>query len=153
MENKTIYIIILHYGEISVTQACIASILTFEKEIQKKIIIVNNTKTKLTNKNFIDDKEINIRNVRENLGFAKGVNMGITFALEKKAKYILLLNNDTILQKPIIKKLLSVFEKEKHAGIVGPAIAFLKKKKTVYDLGGKVNYFFGRTTHDEIEKK
>ncbi|MFZ5932581.1 MAG: glycosyltransferase family 2 protein [Patescibacteria group bacterium] len=56
-----------------------------------------------------------IKNYR-NLGFAKANNQGMKIA---KGEYILLLNNDTIVKKGAIKKLLDFAKEIKEAGVVG----------------------------------
>ncbi|MFH1847977.1 MAG: glycosyltransferase family 2 protein [Candidatus Omnitrophota bacterium] len=60
-----------------------------------------------------------IRN-NSNLGFCRGVNIGIEYALENTtSKYILLLNNDTAVNKNFLYELVDVFMEHKDIGIVG----------------------------------
>lgn len=140
----------LHYGNVlPTTKACITSILKKEKGKYQIVLVNNNTET-LTKDVFSDNKNITIINNGKNMGFAAGANVGIRYALSKKADYIILLNNDTILENPIIQKFIQFLQSEKHAGIVGPAITFLYQGKQIYDLGGRVNTLWGRTSHDEV---
>src|SRR3989344_4898538 len=122
---KRIFIVVLHYGDSNLTLNCIKSILR-----NKKLKIINN---------------------KENLGYAGGMNIGIRYALSKGADYVLLLNNDVFFEKEIISNLVNFFEKNKNAGIVAPAIKFIKKKKKKKNFGGKDNKIFGRTSHNEAE--
>ena len=145
---KKIYIVILHYGSLEVTKKCVNSLYKNEHYFTK-LIIVNNSNITLTPKNF-NKKEIKIINNGRNLGFAGGVNVGITFSLKEKANYIVLLNNDTQISKPFIEGLINVFKKHSDLGIVGPSICFQRNNLTIYDLGGKINWLIGRTTHDEV---
>lgn len=85
-----------------------------------------------------------IRN-KENLGFAGGSNIGIRYALKEGATHVLLLNPDTVVRKNLIKPLF-----ENGADIVGPVIKFKRKGEWTYDLGGVVNFFIGRTSHNEV---
>lgn len=58
-----------------------------------------------------------------NLGFASGNNVGIRYALSKgDYDYILLLNNDTIVQEDFLVKLISFMKSFKTAGVSGPKI-------------------------------
>lgn len=69
---------------------------------------------------------------KENYGFAKGNNIGIKFALKFfKPDYILLLNNDTVVDKDFLSELIEFSERTK-ADIVGPKIYY-------YDFNGKKN--------------
>lgn len=151
MKTRKIFIIILHFGDITVTQECIKSLLENETAAFE-IIVVNNDKQKLFKQTFENAKNITVINNVENVGFAAGVNIGIKYALSKKADYILLLNNDTSIEKPFLQTLTVFLENNKHAGIVGPAIEFHKDGKTIYDLGGNINKLLGRTSHTEVEK-
>ena len=86
---------------------------------------------------IIDNSPPNI-----NLGFGAAANIGIKKALEKGADKILLLNPDVKITTDEIKKI-------KDGDIVSPVLKFKRDGKWVYDYGGKVNWFIGRTTHDE----
>jgi len=45
---------------------------------------------------------------KENLGFSRGNNIGIKYALENNTDYILLLNNDIIARPDFLEKLVKV---------------------------------------------
>lgn len=141
-----IFIIILHFGDPKVTSDCIKSIISNRLSFEKIIVVDNGG-------NFEPSFENNLKvfKNRKNLGFAAGVNIGIKYALLKKADYILLLNNDTIVEEDFLSKLIAKSLKE-NIGILAPAIKFHKSGKVVYDLGGKLNVLFGRTTHNEVDK-
>lgn len=147
---KNIYIVILHFGDITVTKQCIASIQKYERSYEK-IIIVNNDANKITANEFLSKKVIVINNAK-NVGFAAGVNRGITHALHKKADAVVLLNNDTLLKKPILHLLVQTLEKDPSIGIAGPSIHFKKNRKALFDIGGKINPWTGRTSHREVGK-
>lgn len=61
-----------------------------------------------------------------NLGFAGGNNVGIEDALKRKIDYIILMNNDLILQKDIIVKLVNFMKKNQDVGIASPKMYFAK---------------------------
>ncbi len=85
-----------------------------------------------------------VDNNRINRGFAGGVNVGIKKALAKKATHILLINPDIKFAKTAIYSLLKV-----DSDIVSPVLKFIRDGKEILDYGGKVNWFLGRTTHNE----
>lgn len=143
-------VVIVHYGPLATTKSCIDSLLTKDPDVGK-IIVVNNNVSNISAADFAD-KNIIVLNNGRNLGFAGGVNKGITYALSHGTQEILLLNNDTLVKGPFLKQLRKDFESNSKLGIVGPAISFKKGKKTVYDLGGDVDFLFGRTSHTEVAK-
>lgn len=79
----------------------------------------------------------------ENLGFAGGNNQGIRLALKEGADYVLLLNNDTVVEPDFLKKMVEAAEEEETAGIVGPLILF-DSKKTIWSAGGRIGRCFTR---------
>lgn len=144
-----ITIIILHYGIVKVTQKCIKSLLAHET-YPFSLLVVNNTGEKLKKKQFTS-KKMTLINTKKNLGFAGGVNVGIAYALSKKADAVCLLNNDTIITKPFLQSLEKVIE-GKNVGIVGPSLHFIKNTTSLFDIGGKINNLFLRTSHKEVKK-
>ncbi|MEM0203273.1 MAG: glycosyltransferase family 2 protein [Archaeoglobaceae archaeon] len=66
---------------------------------------------------------------KENYGFAKGNNIAVKFVLSfLKPKYVLLLNNDTVVSKDFLKELAKTAESDESIGIVGPKIYFYDYK-------------------------
>lgn len=57
-----------------------------------------------------------------NLGFAAGINVGIARALELDAAYVLLLNNDTVVNPDFLEPLVAICEEDHQVGVVGPTV-------------------------------
>ncbi len=85
-----------------------------------------------------------IDNNKINRGFAGGANQGFKKAAKSKPSYYLLLNPDLKFSPTIISTLI-----KNGSDIVGPVLKFKRHGNWVYDFGGKVNWFLGRTTHIE----
>jgi len=67
----------------------------------------------------------------KNYGFAGGNNIGIRYALKAlNPDYILLLNNDTVVDREFLNNLIKFAERDKETGIVGPKIHY-------YDYDGR----------------
>ena len=83
-----------------------------------------------------------IRNER-NSGFAEGSNIGIRFALSTMdPSYILLLNNDTVVDHAFLTQLVRVGESNSRIGIVGPKILyydFRGKNDVIWYAGGRID--------------
>ncbi len=147
-----IYLVILHYGKADNTLSCLRSITKLKKDnLQIKVILVDNNSTSeeswLRKLNLPPSEVITIKNL-QNLGFAGGINIGIKEALKNKnIDYILILNNDTILPKNFLQKILINPD-----DITAPVIKFKFKSYWVYDYGGKINWWTGRTKHLESSR-
>ena len=57
-----------------------------------------------------------------NRGYAAGNNLGIRAALARAADYVLILNNDTVVEKGFLEPLVGYAEGNKHVGTVGPMV-------------------------------
>lgn len=123
---KKLFIIILDYKNKPVFGNCFKSVhlAKVPKSWQKEILVVDNNKI--------------------NLGFAKGMNKGIKEAMKKGAEAVLLLNQDTVVEKNFLIPLLT-----NKADIVSPVIKFRREGKRVYDFGGRINWWIGRSKHLE----
>lgn len=87
-----------------------------------------------------------VDNSFKNRGFARAVNLGIENILFKKPNKLLLINPDVEIEAESFKEFLS----GDSADITAPIIAFKRKGRTIYDLGGKVNLILGRAKHIEM---
>lgn len=61
-----------------------------------------------------------------NLGFAGGNNVGIKDAFDRGSDYVILMNNDLILPKDIVTKLISFMEESPGVGLSSPKMYFAK---------------------------
>lgn len=85
----------------------------------------------------------------KNYGFAEGNNIGIKFALNKmNTNYILLLNNDTVVDKDFLGELVDIAEKRDHIGFCGPKsyyYDFEGRKDVINFAGGSLNILKGHS--------
>ena len=137
-------VIILNFNNKEDINYCLKSLIKAYLKIN--IIVVDNASTDNSIQSIISlryEKLMIIKNKR-NLGFARGMNRGIRFALKQGAESVLLLNPDTLVGKGFLEPLLT-----NKADVVGPIIKFKRKGQWVYDFGGKINFWLGRTSHYE----
>lgn len=125
---KKVAIVVLDYKNKKDTQECIKSIEHLEiQDVSLSVIVVNNdTSTTYEVKDFSEHMSLTIINSTINGGYTGGNNQGIEQAKASGAEYILLLNNDTIVDKKLLKELLSVLEKDPKIGLISPKIYFFK---------------------------
>ena len=75
---------------------------------------------------------------RENLGFSKGINVGLKAVLYEPPDYTILLNNDVIVSETWLEKLVTALENETNIGVAGCKLLF--PNRTIQHLGGYVEY-------------
>ena len=88
----------------------------------------------------------------ENLGFAKGNNVGIDRALSLGCDFVLLLNNDVVVDAGLIDNLLSAFAADPSVGIAGPKIYYYTPRDRIWFAGGEVFLARGVTRHIGIRQ-
>lgn len=91
--------------------------------------------------------------IGKNLGFSGGNNIGIKYALENNADYLLFLNNDTAVEPEFLKKLIKTGESDAKIGIIGPKIYYFDEPNRIWSAGGNMNWFGGNTQlgGDQVE--
>jgi GT2 family glycosyltransferase/Flp pilus assembly protein TadD len=130
-------IVILTFNQIDYTQKCIESVLKHTKEHFELIIVDNGSSDGTVEYLQSEFKDLRpeiqtkiIQNTR-NLGFAAGNNQGIAAA---KGDYVLLLNNDVVVTRGWLQRLLSCAEQEPQTGIVGPQTNCVAGPQRVADV-------------------
>ncbi len=78
-----------------------------------------------------------------NSGFPGGNNIGIGIARKTGAKYVLLLNNDTVVDPPFLDELVEAAEKDTAIGIAGSKVYFHASPRLIQTAGGFIHWFTG----------
>lgn len=148
---KHIFVSLLNFNGMKNTLACLDSLKDIKKDNFKlTIVVVDNAseeKFDLRSGNIGDTPLVIIKN-EKNLGFSGGHNVGIQYCLENGADYVLILNNDTYVDKNFLEELLKVSENDKKIGILAPKIYFApgfefhKERYSKKELG-KVFWYAG----------
>jgi len=143
--NGKVFIIILNWNGKDDTIECLSSVYKIEYHDFAVVVVDNGSTDKSTEtiRNIFPQTTI-IEN-KANLGFAGGNNIGIRYALERRADFILLLNNDTITDPNILTELIIAYKALQNPGFLGCKIYF-------YDRPETIQYFGGDYSHDHILK-
>lgn len=151
-------IVILNWNRKSDTQECLASLARIKTSFKLEIIVVDNASTdgsRIEIRRLLKKISFNKKNFRseliknkENLGFCGGNNIGIKHALNHGAEWVLLLNNDTLVDEDFLVNLIKEVQRDSKVGIACPKIYFApgyEFKKEVYSSKdkGKVIWYAG----------
>lgn len=138
-----VIIIILNWNGKEDTIECLESLknITYPNY---KILLVDNGSTD-GSVDFFKRRypEIEIVENQENLGFAEGNNVGMRRALEKGSDYVLILNNDTVVDSHFLQELINLAEQDLKIGIVGPKIYYYDNPSKINSAGGTINWNVG----------
>jgi len=112
-----ISIVIINYNTLNITKQCIQSIVDHTKDVAYEIILVDNASTE----GNTDDLKVLFPQIKlikspDNVGFAKGNNLGIKHAT---GEIILLLNSDTYFTENVLIKALTKFKMLSNIGFLG----------------------------------
>lgn len=122
-----IVFVILHYTAIEMTISCVASIRRYIDTVKYKIIIVDNCSPddswRELNVLLGKKADIVLLHSDENVGFARGNNIGFSYARQNyHPQFLVLMNNDVrLIQGWIYKNLTQKYEETDYA-VLGPMI-------------------------------
>lgn len=139
-----VFILILHYGEQEDTLECLRLLEKLDYPNFEVLVIDNDPNRRLGDLNF--NYKITKLTNEKNLGFSGGNNTGIKYALENGADYVLLLNNDTVIERNFLKILVEAGEKDEKTGIIGPVI-YRCGTNEIHFAGGEINWLYTEARH------
>ncbi len=155
-EDLKVTIVILNYNGLEDSLKCLESVFKIDYPNFEVVVVDNASKISPAEIKTKFPKTILILN-NENLGFAQGCNVGIKRALESKAAYILLLNNDTEVDPNILNAFIAGALKKPKGGIFGGTILRYSSPTVIDHVGGmwdpKKAEFFSLGAGNPIENK
>jgi len=156
-----VFVVILNWNRAEDTIACLDSVEKLAaKDIDLKILLVDNASE-------VDDleeikkytgnrKNITLIENEKNFGFAEGNNVGIRHALANGADYVMILNNDTLVDIDLVNSLVLRSESDKRIGAISPKIYFApgfefhKDRYQQKDLGKVIWYAGGEIDWNNV---
>ena len=146
-----ISLVIVNYNTKSDTDECLKSLAKVSgREIKFTVIVVDNGSIEQYQlPRGLDKKRFEVVRSEANLGFTGGNNLGIFYSIEKyNSDYVLLLNNDTVVDTLFLKRLAECSQENPEYGLICPKIYFYKgneyhKKEYARSELGSVLWYAG----------
>ena len=117
MNSMDLSVIIVNFNTASLLKECLNSVEENRGNLNLEILVVDNNSrdqsVEMIKKDFPQSKLI-VNS--ENIGFARGVNLGLALA---KGRYFLLLNPDVKVLAGVLKGMIEFMEQNKDAGLAG----------------------------------
>lgn len=121
-DNPIVALVILNFNGLQETLDCLESVRKISSSgFLLKKIVVDNASTDGSTEALSKLQDIELISSSVNKGFSGGMNLGINFALKNRADYVIILNNDTIVDPGFITHLL---KETSRAQIISPKIYF-----------------------------
>ena len=114
--NPVVSIILITYNQINYTLECLESVKEFTNG-SYEILVVDNASDDDTVNRLRSRDDLKLIENKRNFGFPAAVNQGINHS---RGKYICILNNDTVLTKGWLERMIVVAETDPGIGLVGP---------------------------------
>lgn len=144
--EKKVSIIILNYKNAEDTLECVKSLKNIDYENYDIIVVDNNSPDDSYTilKEKLPDYCL-LMSSGKNGGFAYGNNVGIKYAMSRGTEYVLLLNNDTLVEKDFLLRLIECFEKNENTAISTGKIYYEAQRDKIWYAGGEIdwNRFYG----------
>jgi GT2 family glycosyltransferase len=131
-----LYVVVLNYNLKNDTRACVESVLAAGAG-RSRIVVVDNGSTddSVAELSAHFGSELIFAVTPDNLGFAGGMNLGIRAALKRGAASLLLLSNDTVVDRALLEQLRLAASQEPFPEVLGPAIYYSAAPDRLWKAG------------------
>ncbi|HBI17371.1 MAG: hypothetical protein UR60_C0024G0006 [Candidatus Moranbacteria bacterium GW2011_GWF2_34_56] len=146
MKYPKVFIIILNYNGKNILKKTLESVYKLSYPNYQVVVVDNDSMDGSFEEARLSFGKFNFIKNNQNVGFAAGNNVAIKWALEKMADYVFLLNNDALIEKDSLTKLIDEARKDEAIGILSPVI-YRGDSDKVWFSGGKINWLKMRAEH------
>ncbi len=152
-------VILVNWNGYDDTAACVESCFALDYDPFRLVIVDNcsadGSGARLRDR-FSAEERVEVLLAERNLGFAGGNNLGIRHAIDAGAKYVWLLNNDTVVDPAALRELVSAAQEHPEAGMVGSKVYYHDRPEVLWFAGGVIKpRHDGTTFHrgmDEVDR-
>lgn len=140
-------IIILNWNSHQMTAECIRSILAMDSSDYEIMVVDNGSRDDSVRHLQEEFPNITVLPQDHNLGFAAGCNVGMRRALADGFEYVLLINNDTIVDRRFLTALLERANSVPESAVFSPKIYFYDMPDRLWWAGGRFSLWVGIAQH------
>jgi GT2 family glycosyltransferase len=140
-------VVVLNWNGKEVTEDCLRSLLASDYPDLCVVVVDNGSTDGSADYLSVRFPDLVILRNPVNLGFTGGSNQGIRHALENNADYILLLNNDTVVDRECVSHLVDAAESSRRYGALNPKIYYSDPPDRLWYAGGAFSLWRGVAQH------
>jgi len=149
MDNPKVSIIIFNWNGLEDTIECLESLKKISYPNYEVIVVDNGSRgndAQVLQEKFGD--YIHLIKNDKNYGYAGGNNIGIEYSLANSPPdYILLLNNDTVVDPDFLTEMVNVANTDDRIGIAGPKVYYYSFPNCIQSAGGRISTRKGMIAH------
>jgi GT2 family glycosyltransferase len=146
-EVPGVVIVILNWQNAPDTLECLESVSALDYPNAHILVVDNGSRDGSADTIAQSYPQIEMLRLADNLGYAEGNNQGIRRALAYHPKYILVLNNDTLLAPDMLTRLVEEAEAHPRAAMLGPTMFCTNPSDTLFATGSFVDWQGGEVRH------
>jgi GT2 family glycosyltransferase len=143
MANIDVGVVILAWNHLNDTLECLESLRKSEK-VNPFLVVVDNGSTDGTFETIYSlykENKVKVIRSERNLGIAGGYNLGLNYLVDLGYDYILITNNDVVVEKHMLFNLISFALRYENAGIVSPKVYHYFDKGKIWMIGARWRRF------------
>jgi len=137
------FVVLLNWNNKEMTAECVRSLFAMKERDFQTVVVDNGSRDDSVTYLRQMFPEILVIANEKNLGFTGGCNVGMARALELGADFILLVNNDVVVDENLLGKLLADAERNPSVGMVSPKIYYYAEPQRLWWAGGVYNPWVG----------
>lgn len=138
-----VHAVIVNWNGASDTIECLRS-LKLQRDIHLDIVIIDNASSDVSLLEEIADLDIDLVKNSRNIGFSAANNIGMRRAISKGADYVLIINNDTIVNdEHLVLKLIDAAETDPSIGLASPTIFYHPATEQIWYAGAQLTLWHG----------
>lgn len=135
MAYPLVYVMTLNWNRINDTLDCLESMCALDYPNKRLLLVDNGSRDGTVEAVTRRFPEVEIIANKKNLGFSAGCNVGLEHALGQQAEYILLLNNDTLVDPSALNHLIELTGDD--VGMIAPKIYYFEDPARIWSIGGR----------------
>lgn len=150
--GKSVCVVMINYKTPYITIEGINSALKAINDKSYIVVVDNNSNDGSFEKlveHYKTNKKVVVIESSDNAGFSSGNNIGIRYALKNNTDFILLLNNDTEIDRRMVDELVT---KADENTVTVPKMYYFADKNRIWYAGGCINKYTGRISHIGIDE-
>ena len=136
-----VYAVILAHNNYQDTEECLRSVLLSAYPRYQVLLVDNGSSDGTADRVKEAFPEVQVLITGQNLSVPAGYNVGFEHALQAGADYVLMLNNDTVIDQPMIEDLVTIAEVDSELGILMPKVLYYGSDTETWSIGGRYRTF------------
>ncbi len=136
-----VWAVVVGYNHVDDSVECLRSLLTSDWPGLRIVFVDNDSRDGSADRIRKEFPQSDVIRMKENVGFARGYNVGLAHALAQGADFVFMLNNDTTVNASTIRRLIEDSRAHPEAGVLVPKIFYSDFPDTIWSAGSKYRRF------------